>query len=57
MSKIETHQIRAHLITLSDKEAEFLRDYLQNWPYVTDEPNDLKEIRFELFEILNKATR
>jgi len=57
MSKIETHQIRAHSLTLSDKEAEFLRDYLQNWPYVTDEPKDIESIRFQLFEILNNALK
>jgi len=56
MSKIETHQIKAHLLTLSDKEATFLRDYLQNWPYESDEPSDISKMRYELFEILKDAT-
>lgn len=57
MSKIETHQIRAHLLTLSDKEAEFLRDYLQNWPFTEDEPTDIANMRQDLFLTLKKATK
>jgi len=57
MSKIETKQIRTHVISLSDNEAEFLRDFLQNWPYSEDEPKDIEKMRCELFNILSGATQ
>jgi len=56
MSKIETHQTRFHLLRLSEKEALFLRDFLQNWPYESDEPSDIAQMRLELFVVLKDVT-
>lgn len=44
-------------LVLTLEEAEWLRDYLQNWPAGGDEPADSTKMRHALFEVLRTALR
>jgi len=55
--KLETRSIITMTLTLNEEEAKFLRDYLQNWPFDSDEPIDVRKMRNEIFNALHDGLK